>query len=135
MAKRPTQITARPPIAPDQIDKATYVGSPEHKERRWWGGLPEAYVSSDGKADRPRRQLTTICPLVTEEERETATGWVRCALRAGQLRFYEGDKDFPNHIWYKEESGRLWFGRCVNGIQGQYKGWPIQEDERVAIFG
>ncbi len=77
---------------------------------------------------------TTICPLTSEADRERATGWVRAALMAGQARFYEGDKDFPKHIWYQDETGQLWFGFCVNSVQGQYKGWPIEEDERVAIF-
>ena len=38
---------------------ATYVGSPEHKARRWWGGLPEGdNFQVDGlaaAANRPRR--------------------------------------------------------------------------------
>ena len=55
--------------------------------------------------------------------------------RAGQLRFYEGDKDFPKHIWYRDERGQLWFGFCVNGVLGQYKGWPMEEEDRVAVFG
>ena len=61
---------------------------------------------------------------------------MRAALTAGQLRYYEGDKDFPALIWYREPAtGRLWMGYCVNGILGQYKGWPIEEEDRVAVFG
>jgi hypothetical protein len=70
-----------------------------------------------------------------EADRVRATNWVRAALRAGQIRFYEADKDFPKHIWYRDETGQLWFGFCINGVLGHYKGWPIDEDERVAVFG
>jgi hypothetical protein len=64
-----------------------------------------------------------------------ATGWVRIALRLGQGRYYEANQDFPKHIWYTDDCCQVWFGFCVNSVQGQYKGWPIGEDERVAIFG
>lgn len=64
-----------------------------------------------------------------------ATRWVQEALSAARIRFYEGDKVFPKHIWHRDEHGRLWFGFCVNSVQGQYKGWPIDEEDRVAVFG
>lgn len=135
MARRPQQVLPRTPLSPQQIRDARYVGSGEHKAQRWWGGLPGAYVGPDGKATRPKKQQTTICPLVTEENRQQATVWVQAALAAGQVRYYEGDKDFPKRIWYREATtGGLWMGYCVNGALGQYKGWPIEEDERVAVF-
>lgn len=65
-----------------------------------------------------------------------ATAWVRAALAAGQMKYLEADKDFPARIWYREaEIGQIWMGYCVNSIAGEYKGWPISEDERVAVFG
>lgn len=132
--KRPAQITVKRRPAEPVIVKASYVGSPEHKVVRWWGGLPQAYVPPDGRASRPGKQDTTICPLVTAKDREKASGWVREAIRAHQYKFFEGDKDFPKHIWYRDEDGQVWFGFCVNGIAGDYKGWPIDEDERSEIF-
>ena len=72
----------------------------------WWGGLPGAYVGSSGKATRPKKQDTTICPLTTATDRDVATEWVREALTTGQMRWYEGDQDFPNHIWYKQRMVR-----------------------------
>lgn len=135
MAKRPKQLPARMPLTPAQIRIARYVGSAEHKEHRWWGGLPAAYVGPEGKAMRPRKQTTTVCHLTDEADRDIATGWVREALNLGQLHYYEADQDFPNHIWYRDANSQLWFGRCINSIQGQYKDWPIEEEERVAIFG
>lgn len=80
------------------------------------------------------RQDTTICPLTTEAERDTATGWVREALRLGQYRWRDGDKDFPSLIWHRDITGQYWCGRCINGILGAYKGWPVEEDECRAVF-
>jgi hypothetical protein len=135
MAKRPSQLPPRRPLTPTLIDNATYVGSAEHKQHRWWGGLPAGYVGPSGRATRPKKQLTTICSRTSEADRVMASGWVKAALRLGQLRYYEADQDFPKRIWYRDDSGQLWFGFCVNSVQGQYKGWPIEEDERVAVFG
>jgi hypothetical protein len=135
MVRRPTPLPSRAPLSEAQIAQAHYVGSPEHKDRRWWGGLPEAWIGPDGSATRPRRQLTTICPLVSMADRDQATGWVRDALRRGQMRYYEADQTYPNHIWYRQDTGQIWFGRCVNSINGDHKGWPIDEEERREIFG
>jgi hypothetical protein len=135
MAKRPKQLPPRQPLAAVQIALASYVGSGEHKRTRWWGGLPSAFVGPDGRATRPKKQTTTICPLTSDADRAMATEWVKGALMNGQLRYYEADQDFPNHIWYSDERGQLWFGRCVNSVHGQYKGCPIEEEDRVAVFG
>jgi hypothetical protein len=134
MAKRPGQVPRRVPLSLAQIARAEYVGSEEHKADRWWGGLPKAYVGVDGEAKRPNKQKTTICHLVTETDRQKATGWVRAALMQRQFKYLEGDKDFPARIWYREPgTGQLWIGYCLNGILGQYKGWPGVEDD-LEIF-
>ena len=135
MAKRPSQVPARPPLTAAQIGGASYIGSSEHKVQRFWGGLPQGWVGPSGQATRPKKQDTTICPLTSEEERIEATRWVHRALKQGQYRYLEGDKDFPARIWYREEkTGSLWMGFCMNGILGHYKGWPIEEDDLVAVF-
>jgi hypothetical protein len=133
--KRPGQIPTRVPLGPDRIQTASYVGSAEHKKSAWWGGYPDAFVNQNGLATRPGKQLTTICPLTTEAERQTATEWVQKALQSGQLRYYEGDKDFPKRLWYRDDIGKIWMGFCVNSVLGQYKGWPSDEEDRVEIFG
>jgi len=102
--------------------------------KRWWGGLPRAWEGPGGKATRPKREHTNICRKVTEAERDEATSWVRAALAAGQVRFFEGDKTFPKHIWYRDDDGQFWFGFAVNQIAGTYKGWPIEESEKRAAF-
>jgi len=119
-----------------QIETARYVGSPEHKTLKWWGGLPEAFLNREGVARRPNKQDTTICDLTTEADRQKATKWVQEALVASQFRYYEGDKDYPKKIWYRDPTtGKLWFGQCVNSVSGEYKGWPIDEEDRSEVFG
>jgi hypothetical protein len=101
---------------------------------RWWGGLPRARAGKDGLARRPKKQLTSICDLLADADRAQATEWVRQALRQERFRYYEGDQTYPKHIWHQDESGRYWFGFCINGIAGTYKGWPIDEAEKRATF-
>ena len=108
---------------------AVYVGSEEHKVKRWWGGLPAARRRKDGRIRRPKKQRTTVCPLVTEEDRERATRWIREAIGNGQCRFVDGDGRFPKHIWHTDDDGGHWRGLCVNPEQGEYKGWPVTEEE------
>lgn len=131
---RPRQLPIRPDLTREEIDAACYVGSPEHKSERWWSGLPDAYVGPDGVARRPGKQLTTICPKTTAEEKEVASDWVRKALSRKQYRFYEGDKTYPKHLWYEDDAGQFWFGFAVNQILGTYKGWPISLDEKRETF-
>lgn len=133
-AKRPKQLPVRSPLTLERIKAAHYLGSAEHKTERWWGGLPKAYVPPDGEASRPKKQNTTICPLTTPEDRDKATEWVREALANNQIKYVEADQDFPKHIWYREATGQVWQGFCTNTAAGQYKGWPIPEEERRAVF-
>ena len=105
---------------------ARYEGSRQHKDRRWWGGLPAAGARGG--------RLTTICPLTTVAEQRKATMWVQRAIGAGQYKFVRGDQNFPRHVWYREPSGQVWYGRCFNPASGEYKGWPISEEERREIF-
>ena len=107
--------------------RAVYLGSAEHKKQQWWGGLPEA-------GNRAEWQTTTICPLTTEAARIRATGWVKIAIKSRQCRFSQEDKNFPKWIWH-EADGQFWMGYLVNDGLGQYKGWPIYEDEKNEIFG
>jgi hypothetical protein len=87
----------------------------------------------DGKPVREKKEKTTICDLVAEEDRSRATAWVRAAIERGQFEFFEADQDFPKHVWYQAD-GRGWFGFCINPAAGEYKGWPMEEDERRAFF-
>ena len=136
--RRPQQWAPRPPLTDRErrelASGATYEGSGEHKVGRWWGGLPRARQMSGGRVGRRDKQRTTVCPLTADEDRRRATGWVREAIVAGQYRFVQSDKRFPRNVWF-EADGVIWFGFCFNSEAGQYKGWPISEEERDEIFG
>ena len=132
--KRPALLPDRPPLTVAEIGRARYVGSAEHKAVRWWNGLPGAFVGDEGEATRPGKQDTTICPLHTDADRDQATGWVRAALAAGRYKFATGDDLYPKWIWHQVD-GQVWFGFCTNMGAGEYKGWPVSEEERRAKFG
>lgn len=108
--------------------RATYVGSPEHKEKKWWGGLPEIRYDKTGKPSRPKKQHTTPCPLITPHDKEKATKWVREAIASGQYTFKDGDGEFPKRIWHVV-NGKKWAGLIVNPAKGEYKGWPLEDGE------
>ena len=135
--KKPKQIPWRAPLSASErrilAARAEYHGSREHKLKRSWLGMPMARQLPGGKVGRRDKQTTTVCPLTTEQDRKLATTWLRKAIEAGQYRFREGDLEFPHKVWY-EANGNIWFGLCINSGSGQYKGWPIDEDERRGIF-
>lgn len=57
------------------------------------------------------------------------------AIASGQCKLVRGDGAFPKHVWYKDGAGTLWHGMCVNRAAGEYKGWPMEEDQWREIFG
>ena len=131
---RPKQLTARAPLSSEEIAQACYVGSPEHQIKKFWGGLPQAWIGTDGEAKRPMRQKTSICHRTSEVQREEASAWVRAALQLEQFRYCDGDGAFPKHIWYCDSTGQFWSGFAVNQTAGTYKGWPITEAEKIEAF-
>lgn len=130
--KRPHPYTPPPADVQELAEAAQYVGSPEHKRGGWWGGKGRPLGADGALAPRPKKQLTSICPLHTEEDHATATNWVRQAISKGCFRFVEGDKRFPKHIWHVGADGQGWQGRCINSVQGHYKGWPARPEDIAA---
>ena len=135
--RRPAPKSERKKLTAEQRRElaadASYVGSGEHKASGWWGGLPASKQLPGGKVGRRKKQITTVCPLTTEQDRHRATEWVRGAITAGQYKFFPADKRFPKKVWFKAD-GQIWYGFCTNSELGQYKGWPIDEEERSEIF-
>ena len=105
------------------------------QDRAMVGRFAEGQTAS-GRQDRAARQTRDhTCPLTTEADRERANGWLRKAILAGQYLFQEGDQRFPRKVWYRDGE-QDWMGWCFNTRVGEYyKGWPISEAERCAIFG
>ena len=107
---KPKRPRARAPVVPSDLRavaaRCSYEGSREHKDRRSWLGLP-----------RPRRRprdVATICPLVTEQDRAMATAWVREAIVNGQFDRRDWRNDFPRYIWYRAADGSYWYGFLMN---------------------
>src|SRR5260370_2358418 len=84
--------------------RAIYTGSAEHKDRRSWLGLPQLRQGDASKVD-DHRQNATICPLVSEEDRDRATQWVQQAIRNSQFDPNILAGDFPRNICDPDADG------------------------------
>lgn len=90
-----------------------YVGSPEHKDAPSFAGSP-----------RPRADASICDQRLRHEDVET---WLRTAIERGAFgEYWEGA--FPRYVWYKHE-GTVYEPRLVNRESGEYKGYPLADDE------
>ena len=94
--------------------RTSYVGSPEHKSFPSFAGLP-----------RLRADASKCDPSLNDPQQITA--WLRAAILAGNLSSY-WEQQFPRYVWHRE-GDVLYEGRLVNRELGQYKGYPLHEDE------
>jgi hypothetical protein len=93
--------------------ESRYVGSPEHKDAPSFAGSP-----------RPRADAS-ICDR--RIEREEVDSWLRSAIERGAVgEYWEGA--FPRYVWYKHE-GTVYEARLINSGTGEYKGYPLSDDE------
>lgn len=106
---------------PDEADRhslaeqARYVGSPDHKDRPSFAGQPRL------RAD------ASCCPHEFAGDQETLNEWLRTAIRLGATGApWEGL--FPRYVWYKHQE-TVFEGRLVNRETGDYKGYPLAQDE------
>lgn len=98
----------------DLAGRVRYVGSPEHKDAPTFAGPP-----------RPRGDAS-ICPRQYRDP-ELITGWLCSAIRAGSTGA-PWDGDFPRYVWHKEDA-TVFEARLTNRGNGEYKGYPLNEDE------
>lgn len=106
------------------MKKASYVGSPEHKDH------PNP-ITDHGVRPRPD---ASICPdRVTERGAKALKKWIGLALEKGSYsEEQQGRMNYPRYIWYIEihEGKRFAYeGRLSNPGQGTYKGYPIRMRE------
>jgi hypothetical protein len=116
--KRPLRREVARPVGVDLVDLArrvTYVGSPEHKSTRSFAGHP-----------RPRA-TASICDPSLAKSQEQVTIWLREAVELGYLSALWED-GFPRYIW-REIKGQPYEARLVNSGLGEYKGYPLLEDQ------
>ncbi len=96
--------------------RASYVGSPEHKDT----------ASFAGRVPRPRPDAT-ICDGSFAKKQRNLTTWLRDAIEAGRIGgLWEGE--FPRDVWYRKEDV-VYEARLVNREQGTYKGYQLRNDE------
>jgi hypothetical protein len=90
-----------------------YVGSPEHKDAPSFAGLP-----------RPRADAS-ICDRRLRQE--DVDSWLKIAIEKGAFgELWEGA--FPRYVWYRHED-TVYEARLVNRETGEYKGYPLANDE------
>lgn len=95
--------------------RVTYRGSPEHKTS-----------PSPAGAFHPRAG-NSLCPPALADARGELTQWLRAAISDG-LAGAPLLNGFPRHAWARQ--GEQWFeARLTNEGNGEYKGWPVDEDE------
>jgi hypothetical protein len=101
--------------APDEIAAAArYVGSAEHKSYPSPAGNPA--LRSDASRCDPRYADFELVTAVLREAIER-----RCVSAV-----FEGD--FPKYVWGWLD-GQLYEARHINGPQGTYKAYPLEEAE------
>lgn len=102
-------------------DRATYVGSGEHK--RFPNPLCDPRLRSDA-AD-----CDAVDPALSQDP-ERLTRWLREAIRRGQVS-PEFEGDFPRKVWARvtTSAGEATVeARLTNQTLGQYKGYFIDVD-------
>lgn len=98
-------------------DQATYGGSPKHKD------IP----SFAGAVPRPRVDAS-ICPRELTRDRGRVEGWLREAIRRGNVGSWEGP--FPSPVWHRE--GDITYEALLTRpTSGEYHGYPLEPDEHV----
>jgi hypothetical protein len=104
---------------PDGIDllllaeRVSYVGSPEHKAGLSFAGRPA-----------PRADASKCLNSIKKEQAQT---WLREGVKSGICGgLWEGD--FPRYVWRIIDEQR-YEARLINRTLGQYKGYPILEEE------
>jgi hypothetical protein len=108
---------ASPPLGADLhalADRVSYVGSAEQKQQPSFAGPP-----------RLRADASKCDPALGD--REELTAWLQEAVRKGQFGA-QWDGEFPRYVWVSH--GSKWYeGRLVNRGLGEYKGYPLRDEE------
>ncbi len=117
--KRPLRRTLDKNVNQYELDvlseKVIYIGSPEHKDTPSFAGTP-----------KPRADAS-ICDRELSQDRERVQQWLECAVSSGCVgELKEGA--FPRYVWYRD-TDIVYEGRLVNRGNGEYKGYPLHEDE------
>ncbi|MFC0552239.1 hypothetical protein ACFFHJ_15230 [Planotetraspora thailandica] len=118
--KRRRPLRRTPQTPPDGISladlaqRASYVGSGEHKSYPSFAGTPK--LRADASKCDPRFA-----------DPAEITGWLRQTIACGNVGApWEGE--FPRYAWHRLDNV-IYEARLVNRELGQYKGYPLDPDE------
>lgn len=102
-------------ILDDVAQKVVYVGSCEYKNTPSFAGQP-----------RPRADAS-ICDASYRDKQSGLTEVLKECIRNGSVGApWEGC--FPRYVWGQLD-GQYYEARLVNKELGEYKGYPLDEDE------
>jgi len=73
-------------------ERCTYHGSPYHKDRPGYAGLPKANA---------RRPAGSICPTELADDRNTPTQWLREAIIAGRTGRWDEQSGLPKEVFHR----------------------------------
>ena len=98
-------------------DSCCYVGSPYHKDRPSFAGMPHS-----------RRPDASICPRHLATRRQLVQGWLREAIRSGQVGAWTGG--YPKYVSFRD--GEIVY-EAQQGSPGsaEYHGYPLQPEHEV----
>jgi len=128
--KRPTSRRENPKhrriatLLPEGIDlvalagRVRYVGSPYHKD------VP----SFAGPIPQPRPDAT-ISPRELTQHRDKVQDLLQRAITNGWVG-EPWEEGFPRYVWVRE-GNTIFEGRLTNQTLGEYKGYPLTQDQEV----
>lgn len=98
--------------------EASYIVSPEHNTHLTGAG--------------PGRLRSDASKCPKELQLEQATDWLKTAIRKGDVS--AAVDLFPEYVWIRIE-GQAFEARLSNSVLGQYKGYPILDNEAPRWLG
>jgi hypothetical protein len=98
-------------------ESCCYVGSPYHKDRPGFAGMPHG-----------RRPDASICPGHLASRRRLVQGWLREAIRNGQVGTWNGG--YPKYVWFRDGE-TVYEARQGSPGSAKYHGYPLQPEHEV----
>lgn len=119
----PKSLAIRP--VPDGVDldevarNARYVGSPYHKDRPGFAGMPKRRISAASK-----------CPSHLADDVSTVQSWLELAIRAGRTGRWDSQNHFPLEVFHVE--GEVVYQAVLGSPgSGEYHGFPLDPRQDV----
>ena len=123
----PKSLAVRP--VPDAVDlnevagRCRYVGSPYHKDRPGFAGMPKG-----------RRSAGSKCPSELADDQEKVQQWLESSIRAGRTGRWDAQARLPLEVFHRE--GKLVFqGVLGSPGSGEYHGFPLEDWQVVRNLG